>query len=144
MSASNLEFVISGTTVRLEGVNDLLLDARRVGIEVNDLSALTSRIAGPIAARARALVPYSTVKKYGKTANVHIRDFIKPSKSRTAVRVYVGTPSRMPYAAVNHWGRDGSSGPKWLSRAEEQLRPQSINAFADGLEELLQRNNFTG
>lgn len=143
MAIDDLEFTISGTTVRLIGANELLRDAKNAGVDVTDLTALTSRIAAPIAARARVLVPYSTYKKYGKTAKVHIKNFIRPSRSRTAVRVYVGSPQRMPYAAVNHWGRDGHSGPKWLSRAEEQLRPQSIAMFANGLEEILQRYNLT-
>lgn len=115
--------------VRIEGIDKLLRDAERLGVAAKDLSKFTRNLAWPIARRARALAPQ------GKTKN--LRKGIRPVASKSGVRVRVGNKTRLPYAARRHWGDDGKSGPKWLSRAEEELRPQTIKGLADGINQLL-------
>ena len=56
--------------------------------------------------------------------------------------VRVGSAKRLPYAAVRHWGRDGSSGPRWLSQAEETLRPRTFAGIGEGIKELLDKHDW--
>lgn len=123
---------LDGGSVQIVGIKKLLKDAEAVGIEVKDLKELTYRLATPIAELAKSLAP----QRSGK-----LRSGIKPSKSKRKVMVRVGN-SRLPYAAPHHWGRDSVSGPKWLSRAEQELRPQTFEGFGKGIKELLDKHDW--
>ncbi|WP_165215273.1 hypothetical protein [Schaalia sp. ZJ1691] len=124
---------LDGGSVEVTGIKALLKDAEAVGVAVTDLKDLTYRLATPIANRARQLAPHKT----GRLAQG-----IKPSRSKRKVMVRVGSASRLPYAGVNHWGWDATSGPRWLSQAEEQLRPQTFQGFGEGIKELLEKHNW--
>lgn len=124
---------LDGGSVEIQGIKRLLRDAERVGVAAEDLKELTYRLAAPIAALAKTLAPHET----GRLASG-----IKPSRSKRKVMVRVGSAKRMPYAGVNHWGRDGSSGPRWLSQAEETLRPRTFAGFGEGIKELLDKHNW--
>lgn len=124
---------LDGGSVEVQGIKRLLRDAERVGVAAEDLKELTYRLATPIAALARTLAPHRT----GRLASG-----IKPSRSKRKVMVRVGSAKRLPYAAVNHWGRDGSSGPRWLSQAEETLRPRTFAGIGEGIKDLLDKNDW--
>lgn len=124
---------MAGPVFRFHGVRELARDAYRAGVAAEDLTDLTGRLGEPIRLRARAQAPQPTGRMI---------DGIKVSKSRLAVMLRVGTATRLPYAAVNHWGRDGRSGPKWLSAAEETLRPQTFKGFEDGISALLRKTGW--
>ena len=124
---------LDGGSVEIQGIKRLLRDAERVGVAAEDLKELTYRLATPIAALTKTLAPHET----GRLASG-----IKPSRSKRKVMVRVGSAKRMPYAGVNHWGRDGSSGPRWLSQAEETLRPRTFAGFGEGIKELLDKHNW--
>ncbi len=124
---------LDGGSVEVEGIKRLLRDAERVGVAAEDLKELTYRLATPIAALARTLAPHRT----GRLASG-----IKPSRSKRKVMVRVGSAKRLPYAGVNHWGRDGSSGPRWLSQAEEAMRPRTFAGIGEGIKELLDKNDW--
>ena len=104
-----------------------------MGVAAEDLKELTYRLATPIAALARTMAPHST----GRLASG-----IKPSRSKRKVMVRVGSAKRLPYAGVRHWGRDGSSGPRWLSQAEEAMRPRTFAGIGEGIKELLDKNDW--
>lgn len=123
----------NGITMRVEGVDALLRDAAKTGVDAKDLSKFTYQLARPIANLARSLAPSGKTKK--------LRRSIRPVRSKNAVRVRAGGP-RVPYVARRHWGDDGESGGKWLSVAEERLRAQTIAGIAGGVEELLKKNGF--
>ena len=124
---------LDGGSVEIQGMKRLLRDAERVGVAAEDLKELTYRLATPIAALARTLAPHRT----GRLASG-----IKPSRSKRKVMVRVGSAKRLPYAGVNHWGRDGSSGPRWLSQAEEAMRPRTFAGIGEGIKELLDKNDW--
>lgn len=124
---------LDGGSVEVQGIKRLLRDAERVGVAAEDLKELTYRLATPIAALARTLAPHRT----GRLASG-----IKPSRSKRKVMVRVGSAKRLPYAGVNHWGRDGSSGPRWLSQAEETLRPHTFAGIGEGIKEVLDKNDW--
>lgn len=124
---------LDGGSVQVAGIKALLKDAEAVGVAADDLKDLTYRLATPIAERGRALAP----KVSGRLAQA-----IKPSKSKRKVMVRVGSATRMPYAGVRHWGADSTSGPRWLSQAEEQLRPQTFAGFGEGIKDLLEKYNW--
>lgn len=125
---------LDAATIQITGIRQLMRDAASVGIAAQDLTDLTYRLAQPIAARAAALAP--------KGESRRLSGGLKPSKSKTKIMVRVGTAYRLPYAGVVHWGRDGRSGPMFLSRAEEQLRPQTIQGLGEGIADLLHRYNW--
>ncbi len=124
---------LDGGSVEIQGIKRLLRDAERVGVAAEDLKELTYRLATPIAALARTLAPHRT----GRLASG-----IKPSRSKRKVMVRVGSAKRLSYAGVNHWGRDGSSGPRWLSQAEETLRPRTFAGIGEGIKEILDKNDW--
>lgn len=124
---------LDGASVETTGIKALLRDAEAVGVAATDLKELTYRLALPIATLARTLAPHRT----GRLAAG-----IRPSKSKRKVMVRVGTKSRLPYAAPNHWGRDSRSGPRWLSRAEETLRPRTFAGLGEGIRDLLTKYNW--
>lgn len=126
------DFDFTAGGVKTAGIRELARDAARVGVDAKDLTALNKRLAAPIAARAQQLVPVKTGK---------LQRGIKPSRSKLAVRVTVGG-KRLPYAGVRHYGMPGEKMPLWLSRAEEQLRPQTFAGYAKGIEDLLARRGF--
>lgn len=124
---------LDGGSVAITGIKPLLRDAEAVGVAVEDLKELTYRLGLPIAARAKSLAP----KQSGRLAAG-----IKPSRSKRKVMVRVGTRSRLPYAGVRHFGETGSNGPRFLSKAEEQLRPQTFKGFGEGIKDLLEKHNW--
>ena len=124
---------LDGGSVEIQGIKRLLRDAERVGVAAEDLKELTYRLATPIAALARTLAPHRT----GRLASG-----IKPSRSKRKVMVRVGSAKRLPYAGVNHWGRDGSSGPRWLSQAEETMRPRTFAGIGEGIKGILDKNDW--
>ena len=125
---------LDGGSVEITGIKALLRDAEAVGVAVTDLKDLTYRLATPIAALAKTLAPR------GDTGN--LASGIKPSRSKRKVMVHVGSKSRLPYAGVRHWGPDSRSGPRWLSQAEETLRPRTFAGFGEGIKELLDKHNW--
>lgn len=128
---------ISTATVKVEGITALMRDAEAVGVAVLDLKNLTSRLAMPIVVLARTLAPAGPT---GKLA----RD-IRFARSKTAVRVVAGSRAarpRVPYAAQRHWGNDSRSGPKFISVAEDRLRDQTFEGFAQGISDLLKNHDW--
>lgn len=128
---------ISTATVKVEGVTALMRDAEAVGVAVVDLKNLTSRLAMPIVVLARSLAPTGPTGKLSRD--------IHAARSKRAVRVVAGSRSakpRVPYAAQRHWGNDGSSGPKYISTAEERLRNQTLDGFAEGISDLLKKHDW--
>lgn len=124
---------LSGCRVATTGITALARDAEKVGVAASDLQELTARLAAPIAALAATMAPHKT----GRLAAG-----IRPSRSKRKVMVRVGSPSRLPYAGVNHWGATGSSGPQWLSKAEERLRGRTFAGFGEGIADLLRKYNW--
>ena len=124
---------LDGGSVEVTGIKALLRDAEAVGVAVTDLKDLTHRLATPIAGLARTLAPHQTGR---------LSAGIKPSRSKRKVMVRVGSVKRLPYAAVRHWGPDSRSGPRWLSQAEETLRPRTFAGFGEGIKELLDKHNW--
>lgn len=127
-----LDFSADGVAV--VGIKALARDAEKAAVSVTDLKDLTYRLALPIAARGATLAPSKTGRMAG---------MIKPSKSKVAVRVRVGSERRMPYAGRVHWGNPGDmTPPLFLSRAEEELRQQTFAGFGRGIVELLRKQGW--
>jgi hypothetical protein len=124
---------LDGGSVSVTGIKPLLKDAEAVGVAAQDLKELTYRLGLPIAALARTLAPHHS----GRLAAG-----IKPSRSKRKVMVRVGSASRLPYAGVRHWGPDATSGPRFLSVAEERLRARTFAGFGEGIKDLLDKHNW--
>lgn len=134
---------LDGAHVEIIGIKPLLKDAEAVGVAVEDLKRLTLRLGIPIANRGRTLVPR------GKRGLLY--HSINVASSKRAVRVtsnvrmttVIGRKSRVGhYSGVNHFGRDGHSGPRWLSKAEAEYREQTFAGFGAGIKELLEKYNW--
>lgn len=120
-----------GARLQIDGYSEVLRDLYLAGADSDDLKAITRPLAERIAATGRALAP----KKSGRLAAS-----IKPKNSR--VSVTVRTPARVKYAPVRHWGKDGTSGTHFLSRAEETHRAATYAGIEAGIDELLQKRNL--
>lgn len=124
---------LDGASVETTGITALLRDAEAVGVAATDLKELTYRLALPIAALGATLAP----RRSGRLAAG-----IRPSRSKRKVMVRVGTKSRLPYAGAVHWGRDSRSGPRFLSVAEERMRPRTLAGLGEGIRDLLTKYNW--
>lgn len=120
-----------GARLKIDGYSEVLRDLYLAGADSDDLKAITRPLAERIAATGRALAP----KKSGRLAAS-----IKPKNSR--VYVTVRTPARVKYAPVRHWGKDGTSGTHFLSRAEETHRAATYAGIEAGIDRLLQKRNL--
>lgn len=134
---------LDGASVEITGIKALLKDAEAVGVAVDDLKALTRKLGEPIAGLGRRLV------KRGPTGL--LRASIRVASSKRAVRVtsnvrmttLIGRKTRAGhYSGVNHFGRDGHTGYRWLSRAEAVRRDKTFAGFGEGIKELLEKHNF--
>lgn len=124
----------ASVNVHVEGVRRVSAAALKMGISLADLKKFNYRQAKPLVARARALAP---VGKTGK-----LRRGIRPVRSKMSVGIRLGNTGTLKYAAVVHWGRDGYSGPKFMSVAEEQLRPQILSAYDAEMKTLLREHGW--
>lgn len=129
--------------VEMIGIKALLKDAEAVGVAVDDLKYLTYKLGEPIQASARVLI------RPGPTGN--LRRSVRVASSKRAVRVtsnvrmtaVLGRKTRAGhYSGVNHFGRDGHSGFRWLSKAEEIHRKETFWGFGLGIRMLLQKYNW--
>lgn len=129
--------------VEIIGIKPLLKDAEAVGVAVDDLKYLTYKLAEPVQATARALI------RDGKTGN--LRRSVRIASSKRAVRVtsnvrmtaVLGRKTKAGhYSGVNHFGRDGHSGFRWLSVAEKTHRQEIFWGFGLGIKRLLEKYNF--
>lgn len=134
---------LDGASVEIIGVKALLKDAEAVGVAADDLKDLTRRLAEPIQATARVLI------SPGGTGN--LRRSVRIASSKRAVRVtsnvrmttLLGRKTKAGhYSGVNHFGRDGHSGFRWLSVAEKTHRERTFGAFGAGIKLLLKRYNW--
>ena len=129
--------------VEIIGIKPLLKDAEAVGVAVDDLKYLTYKLGEPIVQTARVLI------RDGKTGN--LRRSVRVASSKRAVRVtsnvrmmtLIGRKTKAGhYSGVNHFGRDGHSGFRWLSHAEKVHRQEIFWGFGLGIRELLEKHNF--
>ena len=123
---------LDGASVETTGIKALRRDAEAVGVAATDLKELTYRLALPIAALGATLAP----RRSGRLAAG-----IRPSRSKRKVMVRVGT-SRLAYAGAVHWGWDSRSGPRFLSVAEERMRPRTLAGLGEGIRDLLTKYNW--
>ena len=133
---------LDGASVSNTGIKALLKDAARVGIAVDDLKDLTRRLGTPIMQRAKALAPKGKTGRLAKS--IRIASSKRAVRVTSSVRLYTRpTGSRVGhYSGVNHYGADATSGPRWLSKAEEQLPSQTFAGFGAGIKELLDKYNW--
>lgn len=123
--------VWGGARLEVQGYRELMRDMYLAGAESDDLKAITRPLAEKIAASGRALAP----KKTGRLAGA-----IKAKNSRVSVTAYI--PARIKYAAPLHWGRDGASGPQFLSKAEQTHRSATYAGIEAGINRLLTKHNL--
>lgn len=133
---------LDGASVAITGIKALLKDAERVGIAVDDLKDLTRRLGTPIAQRAKSLAPKGKTGRLEKS--IRVASSKRAVRVTSSVRLYTRpTGSKAGhYSGVNHFGADATSGPRWLSKAEEQLRSQTFAGFGAGIKELLEKYNW--
>ena len=124
-------------SINVEGVKAISRDALSLGVSLSDLTAFNYRMAKPIANLARELAPIGT--RGSDSHKGRLKAGIKPSRSKLRIAVGVGNNGALNYAAVVHWDRDGKSGPKFLSVAEERLRPQILASYDTEMHKLLQK-----
>lgn len=124
----------ASVNVRVEGVSQVSRAALKMGVSLSDLTAFNYRQAKPLVALARSLAPT------GKTRR--LRGGIRPVRSKTTVGIRLGNKGALKYAAVVHWGRDGHTGPKFMSVAEERLRPSILAAYDTEMKTLLKNHGW--
>lgn len=124
----------ASVNVRVDGVRQVSAAALKMGISLRDLTRFNYRQAKPLVARARELAPVGRTRR--------LRGGIRPVRSKRTVGIRLGNAGALKYAAVVHWGRDGYSGPKFMSAAEEQLRPQILANYDTEMKALLREHGW--
>jgi len=84
------------TSVRVDGINTVVRQMQRLGVEAEDLKGAFQRVGAKAEGHAQSIAP----KRSGALAAS-----VRQSKRKNSVYLYAGYNSnRLPYAAVIHFG----------------------------------------
>jgi len=122
-------------TVRVEGLNKVVRDLQKTGVEVADLKDVMSGIAAEGAKFAERFAP----KRTGALART-----VRGNKAKGKAVVMAGR-ARVPYAGpINYGWRARNIKPAhFLARADAQLADVAPRMLQEGLDRLIERNDLT-
>ena len=115
-------------SIKATGVKELRREIRKMGDDLEDLTALNLDVATLVSDRAKDIVPRRT----GTLA-----DTIRPAGTKTAGRVRAGF-KRVPYAGVIHFGFPARriTPQPFLYDALDQRRGEVFNAYFKGVKKI--------
>lgn len=108
---------------RVEGLNAVVRDLQRLGLDVEDLKGAFSRIAAEGAQSASAHAP----KRSGALAAD-----VRGNRAKSKAVVTAGR-ARIPYAgAINYgWPRRNIRAAGFMQKADEEMQPKAIQLLED-------------
>jgi len=120
--------------VRVEGLNKVVRDLLKLGLEVEDLKDAFSGIAAEGAELASSFAP----KRSGRLAAS-----VRGNKAKNKAVVMAGRAS-VPYAGpINYgWPKRGIAASSFMQRADEVLQPKALQAITDALDEKIREKGL--
>ena len=120
--------------VRVEGLNKVVRDLQKLGLEVEDLKEAFSGIAAEGAELASSFAP----KRSGRLAAS-----VRGNKAKNKAVVMAGRAS-VPHAGpINYgWPKRGIAASSFMQRADEVLLPRALEAITDALDEKIREKGL--
>lgn len=117
-------------SIRVDGINKVVRDLKRFGVEVADLKTAFNKIGNIVVKEAVTLTP---------TLTGRLAASIRASKTQNKSEVRAGG-ARVPYAGVQHYGGyNNITGSYFLTKAIGNKREEVINTMETDLNALIQR-----
>lgn len=117
-------------SIRIDGINKVVRDLKRFGVEVADLKTSFNRIGNIVVKEAQSLTP---------TLTGRLAASIRASKTQNKAEVRAGG-ARVPYAGVQHYGGyNGITGSFYLTKAIGNKQNEVINTMESELNSLIGR-----
>lgn len=123
---------MSSPVYRVQGAKTLRRTLKRAGVDVQDLKD-AHRAAADI---VRAAAAPNTPRRSGTLAGT-----LKASGAQSIAKVTAGSPRRVPYAGVIHWGwpRRNITARPWIADAARQTEPRWQQTYLDAIEAVIQK-----
>ncbi len=121
--------------VRIDGLNELVRDLEKAGVQVADLRAAF----GDIAQEARTLAAGFAPRRSGRLVSS-----IRASTGKNYATVRAGG-SRVPYAApINYgWAKRNIQGAGFMQKADVAIRPRVLRDVLVAVDRLLRERDLT-
>lgn len=121
---------MASESIRIEGINKVVRDLKRFGVEVSDLKTAFNRIGNIVVKEAVTLTP---------TMTGALAASIRASKTQNKSEVRAGS-ARVPYAGVQHYGGyNNIAGSYFLTKAIAKKRGEVLNTLDSELNALIGR-----
>lgn len=117
-------------SIRIDGINKVVRDLKRFGVEVADLKTAFNKIGNIVVKEAVTLTP---------TLTGALAASIRASKTQNKAEVRAGS-ARVPYAGVQHYGGyHGITGSHFLTDAIAAKQGEVLNTLDSELNALIGR-----
>lgn len=113
--------------IRISGLREKIRDLEALGVAADDLKDAFGEIAREVADEAGHIVPHRTGT---------LEATIRPARTKNKAVVRAGNTTKVPYAGVINYGRDGFSGTQFLTgpaNADLEEKARKIQANLDAL-----------
>jgi hypothetical protein len=120
----------SAPVYRVQGAKTLRRTLKKAGVDVQDLKDAHREAAEIVRAAAAPKTP----RRSGTLAGT-----LKATGSQGIAKVTAGTPSRVPYAGVIHWGwpRRNITAQPWIAEAAQQTETRWQHTNLDAIEKII-------
>jgi hypothetical protein len=120
-----------GTAIQIEGLNKVVRDMQRLGVEIDDLKDVFSAIAKEGARLASSFAP----KRSGKLAKS-----VRGNKAKNNAVIIAGKKA-VPYAApINYgWRKRNIQPSEFMQDASAALKPRAISMLESGLDRAIRK-----
>lgn len=118
-------------TMAVDGLNALVRDLQKLGVEVDDLKDVFQPIAQMAAKSAASFAPVQTG---------NLRDTIRGNRAKNKAVVTAGR-ARVPYAGpINYgWAARNIQPALFLQKADEVMGPKAVEMLEEGIDKLIDR-----
>jgi hypothetical protein len=120
----------------ITGLREVVRNLEKIGVDVQDLKEVFTRIGEMVQVDAAALAPRDS----GRLAAS-----IKPTKTKNKAAIRAGS-ARVPYAgAINYgWRKRGIRPANFMQRAIDADTPKAIEMMDEGIGEIIRRYGMAG
>jgi hypothetical protein len=126
----------SSIGVRVEGLNELVRNLKKAGVEVSDLKAVFAEIASDAASMAAQFAPAKTGRLKGA---------IRGSKAVNKAVVRAGG-ARVPYAgAINYgWKKRNIKPSYFMQKVDGSIAPVALSKLDAGISRIIEKHHLGG
>lgn len=115
--------------IRITGLNEKVRDLERLGVAASDLKEAFGEISRDVADESGRIV---------KVLSGDLRATIKPARTKNKAVIRAGS-TKVPYAGVINYGRDGLAGTQFLTGPANANPDQKAQKIQDNLDALIRK-----